>query len=92
MIERENGGNNLPQNLVKALIEFKAEILETIRKEFKKTNNGDEYLMRKDVARNLKVDVSTIDNWARNGKLTKYLMGGRVYFKKSEIDKALCRN
>ena len=88
----QNGGNYLPQNVEKALIEFKAEVLETIRKEFKKTNSGDEYLMRKDVARNLKVDVSTIDNWARSGKLIKYLIGGRVYFKKSEIDKAVCRN
>jgi len=48
----------------------------------------DDLMTREEVANFFKVDLSTIHNWVGKGKLTKYCIGGRVYFKKSEISQA----
>lgn len=91
MEQKDKIGNNLPQNFLIALREFKVEILESFRREFLKGSNDDEYLTRKDVARMLKVSVSTIDNWLRKGKLLKHIIEGKVYLKKSEVEKAISK-
>lgn len=48
-----------------------------------------EYLTRKEVADLLKCDLSTIHNWTKKGKLTKYCFGARTYYKRAEIELAL---
>jgi excisionase family DNA binding protein len=48
-----------------------------------------EYLTRNEVAEMLKVDLSTIHNWCKKGKLIPYGIGARVYFKRAEIDAVL---
>jgi len=45
-----------------------------------------EYLTRKELAKLLKCDLSTIHNWCVKGKLKPYGIGNRVYFKRSEIE------
>ena len=47
------------------------------------------YLTRKEVSKLLKVDLSTIHNWVKKGKLKSYGIGGRVYFIRSEVENAL---
>ncbi|NND10098.1 MAG: helix-turn-helix domain-containing protein, partial [Flavobacteriaceae bacterium] len=42
-----------------------------------------------EVARMLKIDLSTLHLWCKEGKLKKYGIGKRVYFKRSEIEEAL---
>jgi len=54
-----------------------------------KSKQSDEWLTRKEVARLLKVDLSTIHNWCKNGQLKPYGIGNRVYFLKSEIQESL---
>lgn len=49
----------------------------------------EEYLTRNEVAQMLKVDLSTIHLWTKDGKLKRYGIGKRVYYKRSEIEKAL---
>lgn len=49
----------------------------------------DELMTRKEVAEYLKVDLSTIWNWSKQGKLPYYGIGSRVYYKRSEIERAL---
>ena len=49
----------------------------------------EEYLTRNDVSQMLKVDLSTIHIWTRDGKLIRYKLGKRVYYKRSEIEDAL---
>ncbi|MES2592704.1 MAG: helix-turn-helix domain-containing protein [Bacteroidota bacterium] len=48
-----------------------------------------EYLTRNELAELLKVDLSTIHNWTKKGKLIPYGIGNRVYFKRSEVESLL---
>ena len=49
----------------------------------------DELLTREEAAKFLKVNISTINNWRKSGKLKSYGIGNRVYFWRSEIEKSL---
>jgi hypothetical protein len=49
----------------------------------------DDYLTRKDVAGIFKVNLSTINNWTKAGKLRQYGIGNRVYFLRSEVEQSL---
>lgn len=48
-----------------------------------------EILTRKEAAVFLKIDLSTLWKWSEDGKITKYGVGRRVYFKRSELEKCL---
>lgn len=48
-----------------------------------------EYLSRKDVATMFGVDLSTIHNWCKSGKLKPVSLGARVYFLRSEVENSL---
>jgi excisionase family DNA binding protein len=47
------------------------------------------YLTRQEVADMLKVDLSTVHNWTKAGRLRRYTIGHRVYYKRSEIEDSL---
>lgn len=49
------------------------------------------YLQRQDVADMLNVDLSTIHNWCKKNILTAYQIGGRIYFKRKEVEAAIVR-
>jgi hypothetical protein len=48
-----------------------------------------EYLSRQAVAQMFGVDISTISNWPRTGKLNPLGISGRVYFLRSEVEASL---
>ncbi len=48
-----------------------------------------EMLTRKEVADLFKVNLSTIHNWCKKGKLKPYGIGNRVYFRRSEVESSL---
>lgn len=48
-----------------------------------------DYLTRKDVASMFDVDISTIHNWCKSGKLKPLGIGSRVYFLRSDIENSL---
>lgn len=48
-----------------------------------------ENMTRKEVAEFLKCDESTVHNWAKKGKLKKYAIGNRAYYKRHEVEAAL---
>jgi predicted site-specific integrase-resolvase len=48
-----------------------------------------EYLTRSDVAKMFSVDISTISNWQKTGKLNPLGISGRVYFLRSEVEASL---
>jgi len=62
--------------------------LDEFLQNFTKTHKK-EYLTRQDVADLFKVDLSTIHNWCKTGKLKPYGIGSRVYFLQSDIDTCL---
>ena len=50
-----------------------------------KNGEPEELMTREEVAEFLKVNLSTVSTWTSQGRLTCYGMGGRRYYKKSEI-------
>ena len=47
----------------------------------------DEYLTVEETKKMLKISAPTLDRWVEKRYLTKYAMGNRVYYKRSEIEK-----
>lgn len=48
-----------------------------------------EYLTRQQVAKMFDVDLSTIHNWCKGGKLKPLGIGSRVYFLRAEVEAGL---
>ncbi|KZE82868.1 helix-turn-helix domain-containing protein [Myroides marinus] len=69
-----------------------SDFLEAVQKMVRaelKNGEPEELLTREEVAEFLKVNLSTVSTWTSQGRLTCYGMGGRRYYKKSEIMAAL---
>lgn len=49
----------------------------------------DEWMTREEVSKLLKVNISTVNNWKKSGKLVSYGIGSRVYFRRSEVEACL---
>lgn len=55
----------------------------------KETKQSSEYLSGKEVDKYLRISSPTRIKWAKEGILTKYQIGGKVLYKKIEVEKAL---
>ena len=53
--------------------------------------NDEELLTREETAQLLKIDISTLWNWTKKGKIISHGIGNRVYYKRGEIMKALVK-
>jgi hypothetical protein len=77
--------------------QLQEEILKGIKiqlKEFaslSKATAHEEYLTRQETATLLKVDLSTLWYWKKKGILTPSGLSSRVYYKRSDIDKAMIK-
>ena len=67
------------------------ELREQLVKDFQ-PKQPTEYLTRKEVCKLLRIDLSSLHRWRKDGTLTAYGIGNRVYFKRSEIDELIDRN
>jgi len=82
--------NNMPSAVEKVYTE-----VSIIRNQLDELKNSfepkkpTEWLTRQDVADMLKCDPSTVHNWTKKGKLKKYCIGDRAYYKRSEVESAL---
>ena len=47
--------------------------------------NNIELLSREEAAEFLKVDLSTLWRWTKNGYLNQYAIGRKIFYKKSEV-------
>lgn len=50
-----------------------------------------EYITRREVAKLFKISLVTVHDWTKKGILQAYKIGKRVYFKPSEVEKALVK-
>jgi DNA invertase Pin-like site-specific DNA recombinase len=48
-----------------------------------------EYLTRQDVAKMFSIDISTVHNWTKSGKLRALAISGRIYFLRSDVEASL---
>lgn len=62
--------------------------LDTLKKDFQ-AKEPTEFLTRNEVRDWLKVDLSTVHNWTKKGKLKAYGLGNRVYYRRSEVEEAV---
>ena len=65
--------------------------LEIRLEQLQQKKHQEQLLTRTETAKYLKVDISTLHNWTKKGKLKAYGLGNRVYYKKDEIEEALVR-
>ena len=55
------------------------------------SNPSETLLTRKETADKLKISLVTLNDWTKRGLIQSYLLGGRVFFKESEIENSLHR-
>lgn len=76
------------QELTEAIkIDFQKE-LEVLKQGFQ-PKEPKQYLTRTEVAKLLSVDISTVHNWTKKGKLVAYGLGNRVYYLRSEVEASI---
>ena len=68
-----------------------AQVVNELKNELKQVTFTEQYLTREEVSELLKISLSTIHNWKKRGILHPYQIGGRVYFKASEIESSMIK-
>jgi DNA invertase Pin-like site-specific DNA recombinase len=77
-----------PQDLKNEITADVKVILDDFLKHFKPVQPA-EYLTRQQVAKMFDVDLSTVHNWCKSGKLKPLGIGSRVYFLRTDIEACL---
>ncbi len=77
-----------PQQLQDAISNDVKNQLEELKESFQ-PKSPEELLTRTETAELLKINLSTVHNWTKKGRLKPYGMGGKVYYKRSEVESAL---
>lgn len=53
------------------------------------SSNAEKLLTRRETADKLKISLVTLNDWTKRGMIQSYIIGGRVLYKESEIEKSL---
>ena len=77
-----------PEQLQCAILEGVKRQLQELKENFQ-PKQPTEYLTRLQVSEMLQVDLSTVHNWSKRKILFPKQIGGRIYFKRSEVEKAI---
>lgn len=88
--QRQVSFDNLPKVVADVFLEvknIKQQLVDLVQQnQFKAP---EEYLTRNEVSKLFKCDLSTVHNWSVKGKLIKYVIGDKVFYKRSELEEAL---
>ena len=76
-----------PNEIKSLLMEGVQQVINQIREEFQ-PKTPTQYLTRKQVAKMLDINLTTLNNWTNRGVLTSYGIQGRVYYKRDEVERA----
>ena len=82
--------NVTPKDFLSELDKRIDQKLNTLKQEFQ-PKEPTEFLTRHEVASLLKIDISSVANWTKSGKLQSYALGGRRYYKRSEVEASIIR-
>jgi len=77
-----------PEQLETQILQGVKSQLEDLKKHFQ-PKEPNEYMTRKEVALMFRVDINTINNWAKSKRLNPLAMGGRILFLRSEVEASL---
>jgi hypothetical protein len=76
-----------PEQLREDILSLKSELAEI--KSNLQPKEPTKYLGRLEVAQMLDVNISTIHNWTVKGILTALQIGGRIYYRKKDVEAAM---
>ena len=66
--------------------------VETLEQSFKNQQPAEpNYIPRLKLAKKLEIDPSSLHNWVKKGVLQPYQIGGKIYFKMDEVEKAMIK-
>jgi len=77
--------------------ELRSLLKESVKQEFNQLKEEilcktpTQYLTRKQVAKMLDINLTTLNNWTNRGALTSYGIQGRVYYKRDEVERAFIK-
>ena len=77
-----------PDELKNEIATIKNELAE-IKLNLQKPTENTKYLGRKEVAEMLNVNISSVHNYTVKGILTAFQLGGKVYYRKVDIEAAM---
>ncbi len=77
-----------PQQITDEILNGVQIQINQLKKEFQ-PKEPTEYLTRNEVKELLNVDLSTVHNWTKKGKLKSYGIGSRVYYKRHEVEQSI---
>jgi len=77
-----------PEQLEHAIVSSIEKKLDSLAENFQ-PKQPTEWLTRNEVRDLLKIDLSTLHNWTKKGKLKAWGIGNRVYFKREEVEAAI---
>jgi excisionase family DNA binding protein len=77
-----------PDELQEAIISGVRAEVEKLKADFQ-PKQPTEFMTRNEVRDLLNVDLSTVHNWTKRGKLKAYGLGGRLYYKRAEVEEAI---
>ncbi|WP_167616992.1 helix-turn-helix domain-containing protein [Maribellus sediminis] len=77
-----------PEQLQEAIIRGVKIEINKLQENFQ-PKQPEELMTRNEVKDFLKVDLSTVHNWTKKGKLKSYGLGHRIYYKRSEVEQAI---
>lgn len=79
-----------PTALIELIDEVASKRLNDLKKDFQ-PKEPTKYLTRNEVSEMLSVDLSTVHNYTKRKILTSYQIGGRVYYKRTEVENSLIK-
>ncbi len=77
-----------PEEIENRIVDRMRAEIDSLKKEFQ-PKEPPVYLTRNQVRDLLNCDLSTVHNLTKRGKLKAYGCGGRVYYKRSEVEAAI---
>jgi excisionase family DNA binding protein len=80
---------NYPEELKQDISKLRSELAEI--KLNLQPKEPDKYIGRKELAEMLNVNISTVHNWTARGILTALQIGGRIYYRRSDIEDAMIK-
>ena len=78
------------EELKEQLKDFQTSLISTLKKEFK-PEKAEDFLTRKEVSELLKINVNTVDRWSKEGKLIRYGISDRIFYKRKEVETSIIR-
>lgn len=80
--------NITPEQLQNLIIEGVQTELNNFKEHFE-PKNPTEFITRKETAKLLSINLSTLHHWTKAKKLKAYGKGKRVYYKRSEVENSI---